>query len=130
MKWHDDPAISPRLSAAVLRFLPAPDPGDMYAWSDMLPLTHDPTLIKVLWPYLVDGTLDSFTSTSSNMPFGVTPMRYSELAANAICRLLGDPIMFSPYNRSKAPSGGPYSEWAEWDKQLAALRERLDALAR
>jgi hypothetical protein len=124
-KWRDNPAIAPRLSAAVLRSWPAPEPSGMYAWSDMLALTHDPTLIKVLRPYLDDGTLDTFTSQSSNMPYGVTPMRYSELAANAICRLLGEPIMFSPHKRSKAPAGGPYPEWAEWDKQLAALRRRL-----
>ena len=41
-------------------------------------------VIKVLRPYLIDGTLDSFTSASSNMPSGVTPMRYSELAAMRI----------------------------------------------
>lgn len=128
--WRDDPSISLRLGAAVLRFLPVPEPVGMYTWADMLALTHDATLIKVLRPYLIDGTLDSFTSASSNMPFGVTPMRYSELAANAICRLLGEPMMFDPYSRSKAPSGGPYPEWAEWDKQLAALQQRLDALAR
>lgn len=129
-QWGGDPAISPRLSSAILRFSPVPEPGGMYRWADMLALTHDPSLLKVLRPYLTDSTLDSFTSASSNMPHGVTPMRYSELAANAICRLLGEPIMFSPYRRSKAPSGGPYPEWAEWDMRLAALQQRLDALAR
>ena len=125
-RWGGDPTIAPRLSAAVLGLLPAPRPGDIYGWSDMLALTHDRALIKVLLPYLDNATLDNFTSVSSNMPYGVTPMRYSELAANAICSLLGEPIMFSPWKRSKAPPGGPYPEWAEWDKQLAALRKRLE----
>ena len=123
----DDPAIASRLSAAVLRFMPAPDPVGMSTWTSMLVMTRDHDLIKVLRPYLSDGTV--VTSEGSMILFsGVTPMRYSELAANAICLLLGEPLMVVPWERAKAPSGGPYPEWAEWDKRLAALRKRLDAM--
>src|SRR5262245_46868351 len=98
-KWGDNRAIAPRLSVAVLREFPSPYPDDMYTWSDMLALTHDPSPVKVLRPYLLDGNLDTFTSVSSSMPYGA-PMRYSEIAASAICRLLGEPIMFDPWKRS------------------------------
>ncbi|MEO7890025.1 MAG: hypothetical protein ABIW19_08495 [Vicinamibacterales bacterium] len=130
MKWRDTGPVAPRLSAAVRRFSPTPKPGDMYGWADMIALTHDSAMIPMLRGYLTDSSVDRFTSVSSNMPSGVTPMRYSELAANAICRLLGEPIMFSPWQRAAAPSGGPYPEWAEWDQKIAVLQQRLDTLRR
>ena len=55
-------------------------------------------------------------------------MRYSELTASGITRLLGEPAMFDPLERAAAPREGPYPEWAEWDKQIAALQQRLDAM--
>lgn len=143
--WSGDPQIAPRLSKAVLRFPPEKVVNGMYVWTEMVALTHDRGVIPVLRPYLTNKTLDQFTSSSSNMPSGVTPMRYSELAANAICRLLGEPIMFDPYRRAPVPKGskrpvfdysvggvvsigGPYPEWVEWDKKIAALQERLAKL--
>jgi hypothetical protein len=123
---QDDPAIASRLGAAVLRVMPAPGPVHMSTWTSMLAMTRDRALIKVLRPYLSDSTV--VTSQSSNDIWsGVTPMRYSELAANAICVLLGEPVMFTPWTAAKAPRGGPYPEWAEWDKQIAALQKRLDS---
>ncbi len=64
------------------------------------------------------------------MPSGVTPMRYSELAANAICVLLDEPPMFDPYRRARLGPDGPDAEWAEWDRQIAALRVRVGAVPR
>ena len=128
--WNHDASIAPRLSKAVLQFSPAPTPGGMYSWADMLALTHDRGMIAVLRPFLSDKTIDEFTSRSASMPLGRTPMRYSELAANGICRLLGESIMFNPYERAAAPAGGPYPEWVEWDKKIAALQRRLDALGK
>jgi hypothetical protein len=85
-------------------------------------------MIEFLRPYLADKTIDPFTSQSSSMPSGVTPMRYSELAANGIFRLLGEPVMVETWKRAQAPKGGPYPEWTEWDKKIAALQQRLATL--
>jgi len=52
------------------------------------------------------------------------------LAADAAVELLGEPIMFSPWERATPPCGGPYPEWIEWDRKIAALQERLDALGK
>jgi hypothetical protein len=123
--WSQDSSIPPRLSRSVLNAQPVAMPNGMYNWMDLLALAHDRAMIAVLRPFLADRTIDQFTSQSSNMPGGVTPMRYSELAANAICRLLAEPIMFDPWKRAAAPRGGPYPEWAEWDRKIAALQERL-----
>jgi hypothetical protein len=95
-------------------------------FADLLAMTHDPAMIWFLRAFLNDSTIDPFTTYSSNMPSGVTPMRYKELAANAISRLLGEPEMFDPWKRQK--TGGPYPEWGEWDKQIALLQQRLDAM--
>jgi hypothetical protein len=127
----EDPVIASRLGAAVLRFVPAPGQVDIHmsTWTSMLAMTRDRALVKVLRPYLSDRTV--VTSQSSNdLWTGLTPMRYSELAANAICVLLGEPLMVVPWERARAPAGGPYPEWAEWDKRLAELRKRLDAMGR
>ena len=143
--WSADPTIAPRLSKAVLRFPPERFVNGMYVWADLLALTHDRGAIAALLPYLSNKSIDQFTSVSSNMPYGVTPMRYSELAANTICRLLGEPIMFDPHQgRAPVPArrrpsfdhsvggvvkaGGPYPQWVEWDKKIAALQERLKKL--
>ena len=123
--WSSNPSIAPRLSKAVAQSK-ADLPNYMYNWFNMVAQTHDLGMISVLRPFLTDKTIDSFTSLSSNMPSGVTPMRNCELAANAIVRLLGEPIMFSPWQRAKAPPGGPYPEWREWDDKIAALQQRLN----
>jgi hypothetical protein len=126
--WSSDTSIAPRLGRAVLRFAPESVTNGMYVWTEMLGDTHDRTIIPRRIPVLSDSRLDQFTAISSNMPYGTTPMRYSELAANAICRLLGEPIMFNPWQRARAPAGGPYPEWVEWDAKLADLRARLARL--
>ena len=100
----------------------------MYQWFDLAAKTHDRSLITILRPYLADTRLDDYTSMSANMPIGTTPMRYSDLAANAICLLVGEPILFDPWKRAKAPKGGPYPEWIEWDRKIAELRTRLDRI--
>jgi hypothetical protein len=83
------------------------------------------------WQFtLPTETIDAFTSVSSNMPSGVTPMRVGELAANALCNLLGEPETVRPWERARAPSGGPYPEWVEWDRKEAELAKRLDARAK
>jgi len=131
--WSGDPLIPPRLSKAVLEAHSALDNqsgtvGAFYNFVNLLVLTHNRAMIDYLRPYLNDKTIDRYTSLSANMPAGVTPMRYSELAANGISRLLGEPDMFDPWKRAKAPQNGPYPEWAEWDKQIAALQQRLAAI--
>jgi hypothetical protein len=125
--WAADPSVAKRLGEAVVKSLSASETGErMYQWFDLAGKTHDRSVITILRPYLGDTRLDDYTSMSANMPLGVTPMRYSELAANAICRLIGEPILFDPRKRAKAPKGGPYPEWIEWDAKVAALRARLD----
>jgi hypothetical protein len=126
--WQDDRTVAPRLSAAVLRFESAPDPDGMYRWATMVALTRDRAMIPIWRRYLTDSTIDNFTSMSSNMPSGVTPLRYSELAANAICRLLDEPVMFNSWRRATAPRGRPYPEWLQWDMQIAELQRRLTLL--
>ncbi len=146
--WAGDPSIAPRLSRAVLRDSPVPGQHTFFDWADRLVITHDHEAITSLRPYLTDKRIDESTfpsSTSLNVPSGVTPMRNSESAANAICRLLGEPTMFDSHRRSKVPkdskpivvdhfsghvvsAGGPYPEWIEWDKKIAALQERLAKL--
>ena len=46
----------------------------------------------------------------------------------SICRLLGEPILFDPWKRGKAPRGGPFPEWIEWDRKIAELRTQLDRM--
>jgi hypothetical protein len=124
--WANDASIPPRLTRAVLR----PEfrrPNNMYNWFADLALTHDRGAIPILRPFLADKTIDQFTSTSSNMPLGVTPMRYCELAADAIGKILGEPEMVNPWMRAKVSRGGPYPEWEDWDRKIAALQRRLDA---
>jgi hypothetical protein len=126
--WSRDESVARRLSQAVRRFQPTSVTNGMYVWIDWVAQTHDRDMIAVLRPFLDDTTIDGYTSHSSNMPFGATPMRYSELAANAICRLLGEPILFDPWKRTRAVplSGGRYAEWTEWDRKIAALKLRID----
>jgi hypothetical protein len=127
--WQGDPTVAPRLSRAVLTFEPVPPPGEMSRWTKLLALTRDRRMMQVLRPYLTNKTHDRSAVTSSNMSGGVIPMRFSELAANAICRLLGEPIMFP--ERQWAPVGeGPYPEWDEWDKKIAELQRRLDTIVK
>lgn len=131
--WSSDTSLPPRLSKAVRESKGALDGWNgtasaFYNFVNLLVMTHDRTMIGVLRPYLMDRTIDQFTSLSSIMPSGRTPMRYSELAASGITRLLGEPAMFDPWQRAAAPREGPYPEWAEWDKQIAALQQRLDAM--
>lgn len=127
--WVADPSIATRLGQAVLKRRATHEAEDwMYQWFELAAKTHDLSLIAAVRPYLDNGRIDTFTSMSANMPSGVTPMRYSELAANTICVLLGERIMFDPWKRAKAPKGGPYPEWREWDVKIAALKERLRRL--
>jgi hypothetical protein len=133
--WERDVSIPPRLGKAALQILqPFTDSSvgvrSIYRQVNLLVLTHDPGMIDVLRPFLSDKTIDQFTVLSALMPSGVTPMRYSEVAANGILKLLGDPILVEPWLRARAPSGGPYPEWAEWDSKIAALQQRLDARTR
>jgi len=132
-KWSKDLSVPPRLSRAVREIHFAMEnqsgsPGAFYNFMDLLVMTHDRAMIWYLRPYLHDRTIDPFTSRSSSMPSGVTPMRYSELAANAISRLLGEPEIFNSWQRAKVSSPGPYPEWAEWDRKIAVFQQRLDAM--
>lgn len=126
--WSRDESVARRLSQVVRRFQPTSVANGMYVWTDWVAQTHDREMIAVLRPLLDDQTIDDFSSRSSNMPSGVTPMRYSELAANAICRLLGEAILFDPWTRVRAVtlSDGRYAEWTEWDRKIAALKQRID----
>ena len=110
--WAKDVTIARRLGQAVLMAHPnllgnaaaGSGPGSQNFFISMwlAGLTHDRAMIAVLRPFLADKTLDLYTSASSNMPPGVTPMRVCELAANAICGILGEPEMVSPWSRARA----------------------------
>lgn len=127
--WAGDPSVARRLGHAVVKALSRSETDQwMYQWFDLAGKTHDRSLIAVLRPYLGDTRVERYTTWSANMPGGVTPMRYSELAANAICRLIGEPMLFDPWKRAKAPKDGPYPEWIEWDRKIAELRARLDRM--
>jgi hypothetical protein len=127
--WAQDASIARRLGQVVRKAQAASETDQsMYQWFQLAGQTHDRSLIAVLRPYLADSRLERYTSWSANMPGGVTPMRYSELAANAICRLIGEPMLFDPWKRAKAPKDGPYPEWREWDRKIAELRTRLDRM--
>jgi hypothetical protein len=125
--WRNDASIPPRLSNVARQVIPIEVNG-FYNTTRHLAETRDRAMIAVLRQSLTDKTIDRFTSASSNMPLGVTPMRNCDLAANAILRLLGEPEMVSPFRRAQAPRGGPFPEWDEWDKKIAALQQRLDQL--
>jgi hypothetical protein len=129
--WSSKTWAPPRLSRALIEIHSAMkgqsgSPGTFYRFADLLAKTHDRGMIGVLRPYLTDKTIDPFTSQSSTTLRGFTPMRYSELAANAIARLLGEPDVVE--NRARAPDHGPYPEWSEWDQRIAAFQQRLDAM--
>ena len=129
--WRQDASVPPRLSKAVREMhsgLKVQSVGAFYNFVVLLAETHDRKMISFLRQYLTDKTIDQYTSLSANMPAGRTPMRYSELAANGISMLLGEPIMFDPYQRARAPAQGPFPEWTEWDKRIEALQRRLDAM--
>jgi hypothetical protein len=125
--WSADPTIAGRLSRTVLRLQAEPTRATMYRWARMLAQTHDRSVIEVLRPLLADSRTDEFTSLSSNMPAFATPMRFSELAANSICRLLGHREMFSTWQRARLPTDGSIREWEAWDRRLGLLRTWLDA---
>ena len=124
--WNNDASIPPRLSRVVLQIQPLRS-DNFYGTVSELEQTHDRGMISVLRPFLADKTKDRFTSMSSNMPDGVTPIRLCDIAANGILNLMGEPEMVSPWGRAPAPAGGPYPEWDDWDKKIAALQQRLSA---
>jgi hypothetical protein len=128
--WSGDTSVSRRLGQAVRRFEPADVTNGMYVWLEWAAQTHDRGMIALLRPLLDDKTIEPYTSNSSNMPAFTTPMRYSELAANAICRILDEPILFDPWRRARVDRAAtaPYPEWAEWDNKIATLKQRLDRM--
>lgn len=129
--WTALTSVPPRLTRAIVEIhaaLGLRSGTAFYRFADLLAKTHDRAAIGVLRPFLSDKTIDHYTSLSSNMPAGRTPMRYSELAANGILRLLGEPILFDPWKRAVATGIAPYPEWAEWDRKIATLQQRLDAM--
>jgi len=138
--WAKNPAIAPRLGQAVLTAFPAlrgiatarsgPGTQAFYSAITTLELTHDRAMVAVVRPFLTDKTVDEYSSVSANMPGNRTALRVCELAANTICQLLGEPEMFDPYSAATAPRGGPYPEWADWDKKISDLEKRLEVLAK
>lgn len=133
--WSQNVSMAPRLGKAALRILQPLTTStvgvpSIYNQVNLLVLTHDPAMIDVLRPFLSDQTIDQFTVLSSSMPSGVTPMRYSDVAANGILGLLGEPPLVDSWLRAKAPSTGPYPEWDQWDRKIAALQQRLNARSR
>jgi hypothetical protein len=124
--WSNDVSIPPRLSSVLLKSSVFARAG-FYNKVEALKQTHDRATIAWLRPFLEDKTIDEFTSKSSNMPYGATPMRYCDLAANGILVLLGAPEMVSPWARAKAPATGVPPEWDDWDRKIVALRQRLDS---
>lgn len=141
--WARNPAIGPRLTKAIVRVGPKRLVNGSYNYLRLLGLTHDRGAITVLEPFLDDQTIEGFTTFSSNMPYGVTPMRYSDLAANAIARLLGEPQLVDSHKRAAMPAEsrnqltpvkpippGPYPEWSEWNRKIVALKERLKTIQR
>lgn len=140
--WKDDATIPPRLSQAVLRFYPAllgpstqaspglaaPGSQNFRIGVSLLAHTHDPAMMRVLLPFLSNTTVDEFGLYSANMPYGRTPLRVCELAANAISKILGEAEIYDPWMAQSASRGGPYPEWEDWDKQNRALTERVNRL--
>jgi hypothetical protein len=124
--WKNSVAIPSRLTKAALQVAPLA-PAGFYGTVETLKKTHDRGAVDWLRPFLDDKTLDVFTTESSNMPGGVTPMRRCDLAANGILNLLGEPEFADPWNRARAPRGGPYPEWETWDRKIETLRARLAA---
>ncbi len=129
--WAKDATIPPRLSQAILTAYPALSraPGGSSGGGEwiyglgMLGLTHDHAMIAVLRPFLADKT------PVSQIDRG-TPLRVSELASNAILQLLGDPPLYFGGESGIGPDAypGPHPLWDDWDKQIAELQKRLDAL--
>jgi hypothetical protein len=140
--WAKDRSIPPRLSKAVLTAFPfltnssLPEENaepSRSSWCDavqMLGETHDPAMIKVLRPFLKykviagDGTMWAGSE--------YTPLRACDKAAMAIKQLLGDDD-FAYAGNGFSSSGfrnvrDSYPKWDEWDKKIAELQKRLDAL--
>ena len=134
--WSNDSSIPPRLGRGFRRLhaswlgAPLSFEGSLYLMVEQLVRTQDRAMIAMLRPFLSISTIDPFIKQSSNMPAGVTPMRYRDVAANGILRLLGEPPVVELWKRARVTGSGPYPEWAVWDSQIADLEKRLDGMAR
>jgi hypothetical protein len=95
---------------------------------NMLAKTHDAAMIEVLRPFLKDKVV----AGDGAMWLDYEPLRACDEAAIAIKKLLGEK---DPANGGYGFSGGfvakpgaTYPKWTEWDKKIAELQKRLDAL--
>jgi hypothetical protein len=133
--WAKNPSIATRLSNAVLTAYPAltgnggtdAQLGSQHLSVAMtqLALTHDRAMIAVLRPFLTNETVSELGILSDHN----TPLRVSEIAANSIAELLGEPEpYFGSFSNAGVSDPGPNPVWEEWDKKNAELAKHVEAL--
>lgn len=133
--WANDPDISTRLSKAVLTSYPeltgnggADANRGVHNISNgitQLALTHDRAMIAVLRRFLTDGAISELGVIGEQG----APLRVSEIAANAIAELLGEPELYDGlYSNAGVSDPGPNPVWEEWDKKNAELAKHVEAL--